>query len=486
MKDRLSPWATLVVLTGLACHPASGQSPSVLPTAEAHVLTSDVLGEEREILISLPPSYASGTARYPVVYILDGPSNLAHTAASARHLAAHSRMPDAILVAIANRRREFDMTPSDLPLPTLGGQGGRADAFLAFLRDELGAWVDQRYRTSTLRVLLGHSHGGLFAGHVFATDPDAFAAYVLMDAPMSLGDGAVALHMIESVRGAGPARIVSVERGFGFRESDWTTLASAAGPSVRLTRLDHAERGETHSSMVLPATYEGLAAVFADFPKLSVEPRTATRLAEEFRSASASYGHEIQPTLSLLVSNAEAQLMLRQGRLATELIETATDLYGPSPRLDRLRAQAAEAGHGDGLVSVALEEGAAASARDLAPYFGTWEGRMHHEGGIPEYFLITFFANGDEVAATFAGSRPGRREYGDPIPLEFVRQREGMIEFGSKNQRMPGGTWVYSVRPNGTDDMIGTKELKGVMLPVGIVLPTMHITLRRRETGGIQ
>ena len=54
---------------------------------------SDVLGEERTILVRTPPGYAASTIRYPVLYLTDGDAQIGHTAATVAFLARNGRMP---------------------------------------------------------------------------------------------------------------------------------------------------------------------------------------------------------------------------------------------------------------------------------------------------------------------------------------------------------------------------------------------------------
>jgi enterochelin esterase-like enzyme len=88
-------------------------------------------------------------------------------------------MPEALVVAITNTDRNRDM-----PVPQSYGKGGEEN-FLTFLADELIPEVKRRYRTVELRILLGHSQGGLFAIYALANKPAAFQWYLAMDAPLA-------------------------------------------------------------------------------------------------------------------------------------------------------------------------------------------------------------------------------------------------------------------------------------------------------------
>ena len=156
----------------------------------ATTLRSAVLGEERRLLVFLPESYASQTERrYPVVYVLDGPSQATHTARSAMALARSGAMPEVIVVGLPNTsgpNRERDLTPPfmrrdpDQPDSPLGA----GDHFLAFLKGEAIPRIEQDYRTAPFRVLAGNSRGGLLVVYSLIAEPALFDARLAFSTPL--------------------------------------------------------------------------------------------------------------------------------------------------------------------------------------------------------------------------------------------------------------------------------------------------------------
>ena len=143
------------------------------------VIHSDILDEERTIWIHTPTEYNNSGIKYPVVYVLDGPAHFHHTTGIIDFLSRLNRMPQMILVAIANTDRTRDLTPptetdTANTFPTSGG----ADNFLHFIREELAPYVDENYRTESFKLLIGHSFGGLFTIHALLTKPDFFTGYI--------------------------------------------------------------------------------------------------------------------------------------------------------------------------------------------------------------------------------------------------------------------------------------------------------------------
>ena len=106
--------ATLLVACLIVFTPGTALAQDAEPflsLGERRELHSDVLGERRQVIVGLPAGYEGGDETYPVVYLLDGPSHFHHTTGTARFLARNGRMPDVIVVAIANTDRTRDMSP---------------------------------------------------------------------------------------------------------------------------------------------------------------------------------------------------------------------------------------------------------------------------------------------------------------------------------------------------------------------------------------
>src|SRR5215207_1067511 len=172
---------TLFVLLPAAA--AHAQAPPPYEAPERLVVKSQVLGEERVVLVRTPTGYARSSERFPVLYMTDGDAHIQHTSGTVSFLARNARMPEMIVVGISNTDRTRDLTPThvaQLPdnpnarFPTSGG----ADKFIKFIETELIPFVESKYRTQPYRALAGHSLGGLFAVHAMITRPELFNSYV--------------------------------------------------------------------------------------------------------------------------------------------------------------------------------------------------------------------------------------------------------------------------------------------------------------------
>ncbi|WP_290614955.1 alpha/beta hydrolase-fold protein [Arsukibacterium sp. UBA3155] len=155
-------------------------------------LHSDVLSENRTITVQLPRSYsASPDKHYPVIYRLDGKSNIPLISAVLERLQEANSAPEVIIVAIENtdRLRDFYPTVNQEPQGPVGAGGG-APKFLSFIENELIPFVDKKYRTHDFKVIAGASAGGVFVLYALQTNPELFQAHLAYSAAVWWNYGA--------------------------------------------------------------------------------------------------------------------------------------------------------------------------------------------------------------------------------------------------------------------------------------------------------
>jgi len=293
--------------------------------------TSEALGEERPVWIHTPPGYAESNQLYPVLYLLDGRAHFQHVAGIIDFLSSVGQIPPMILVAVPNvpdgRMRDLAPTPThqfgpdgvtpwQQRYPTAGG----ADDFLAFLTDELAPYIDSNYRTVSLRILVGHSLGGLFNVHAYVSDPTAFRGHVIIspalwwDRQQLLED---ADRLLQEERPAGFIYLTTANEGGAMLSSARglaAVLEERATDSLhwQFTHMDQ----ESHGSIPHRSIYDGLDWMFegwrftpaqgADFP---ADVRFQA-IDDRFREQSHTYGYEI--TASEEFINAVGYVLLRR------------------------------------------------------------------------------------------------------------------------------------------------------------------------------
>ena len=133
------------------------------------ILHSDILNEDRRLLVMLPDNYSQTNTRYPVLYKLDGhPDIFYQTCGVVWYLSGLAEaIPPHIVIGIENTDRFRDMK-WDLPNP-----------FLEFIEKELIPFVSQTYRTHDFRILSGQSYSGNYTTFVFLNKPTLFDAYII-------------------------------------------------------------------------------------------------------------------------------------------------------------------------------------------------------------------------------------------------------------------------------------------------------------------
>jgi predicted alpha/beta superfamily hydrolase len=148
---------------------------------------SEILKENRPILISLPSEYHGSTEKYPVLYHLDGYESLFQLATGTiKFLSEWEKViPPMILVAIPNTDRDRDVFPTQATLPTGETIGGGADNFLKFIETELVPNIDEHYRTLPNRILYGTSNSGLTAIYALLTQSSVFDAFIASSPTLS-------------------------------------------------------------------------------------------------------------------------------------------------------------------------------------------------------------------------------------------------------------------------------------------------------------
>lgn len=180
-RIRLGLITSFLVLVGATVLSAQNPAPN-LSLGTIHQITSAALGSTRTVFVSLPDPYENGSVTYPVLVLLDAEDQFRSVVGSVRFLASRNAIPDMIVVGVANGAdRTHDMTPpatgqTAAQNPTAGG----ADSLLRFITGELLPWTERNYRTSRLRVLAGHSFGGLFAIHAATVQPSPFRVIIAM------------------------------------------------------------------------------------------------------------------------------------------------------------------------------------------------------------------------------------------------------------------------------------------------------------------
>ena len=179
----------LALLLLLLCGSAFAQQPHTLTgnIREHKTFHSNILKNDREVIVYLPPGYeASKSRRYSVFYVHDG-QNLFDGATSfipgqewridetAERLIARGKIEPLIVVGVYNTKDRID---EYTPAPDAKYKmGGKADLYGRMLVEELKPFIDSQYRTkhdAKHAGLMGSSLGGLASLYLALKYPKVF------------------------------------------------------------------------------------------------------------------------------------------------------------------------------------------------------------------------------------------------------------------------------------------------------------------------
>lgn len=352
--------ALFLVLLLSVVYSQSQNQPDHGTTSQTVQIKSDILKQSRSLIISKPDAYDSETDRYPVLYLLDAESNFEYTAAIARFLADNEHIPGMIVVGINTGdpvSRTHDLTtPSQSEIENRFSPGnGGADAFLAFISDELIPYIERNYRTRPYRILVGHSFGGLFAIHALLTKPKLFNAYIAIDPTISWNNGVEivrAQRFFSEVKDLQADLFITAANSFGTATPGVRALAAELdGKAPRGFRWNFQwMKDEDHLSVPLPSIYAGLNKIFDGWyltdPLLLFDEGGIEAIHKHFREGATRYGYERTTppfTISLLVA-----ALIKTGRLeeASAVLLNDPKAYPPPwNQLDALGRAYAERGN---------------------------------------------------------------------------------------------------------------------------------------------
>lgn len=133
---------------------------------------------ERILKIYIPDSYAeSEKSTYPVAIILDAEFLFDVYVANAKLFAARDKAPEQIVVGIFQNQNDERYTDCDYSIDT-GLPNAESSQFYGFIRDELLPYLENNYRTSLFKTIVGNTLTGNFINYFFLEPTPLFNAYM--------------------------------------------------------------------------------------------------------------------------------------------------------------------------------------------------------------------------------------------------------------------------------------------------------------------
>lgn len=275
--------AALVLMGSVSAQPNAastvvGRLETIPSVASPH------LGNERDILVLLPPGYDEGTRRYRVMYMNDG-QNLFDEATSyagewradeTAQASAERGFP-VILVGIPNMGEE--RLAEYAPFPGVeANMTARAEAYAAFVATTVKPLVDERYRTLADRddtAIVGSSMGGLVSLYSAMRYPGVFGFAGALSPSLWWGSGKPVFAWAD-LRASPSVRVwldMGTEEGWGQTQDvmRMATLLRDRGADVRLVIDEGAQHHESAWSKRFPAVLAWFLTGEADDPTITPE-----------------------------------------------------------------------------------------------------------------------------------------------------------------------------------------------------------------------
>lgn len=147
-------------------------------------INSKKLGTERELILSLPPSYETDTKRkYPLVLLLDGDYLFDPFFGALEYANYWDDMPEVILVGVTQNKNDERYTDCELDretgLPTETGE-----KFFEFLTMEVVPYLEKNYRIAPFKVIAGHDTTAAFINLFLYKDVPLFEAYIALSSEL--------------------------------------------------------------------------------------------------------------------------------------------------------------------------------------------------------------------------------------------------------------------------------------------------------------
>ena len=302
LKVHLYLGVALCLSLALLCSCSSDPTKQVtIPNTEIKQITATANNVKYKLFISLPEGYNtkghhSYRESYPVLYLLDPDVEFGIAENIARTLVNYDTIRPFIIIGIGyqnqdlttmnskefweqwtkNRARDYiplkvqqgqeDFEGGDHEYKGLSQLTGGSSKFKDFIEKELIPYINQSYRTSNERALVGHSQAGLFTTWMMLEHPAIFKKYIILSPSLWVEKSQM---LKQSNKFKSPDRITAYFAA-GFMESDvrgsmvnnlktfYDSLPKTKGFKSKLEMIED----ENHVSMVPIALTKGLKYLF--------------------------------------------------------------------------------------------------------------------------------------------------------------------------------------------------------------------------------
>lgn len=281
-------------------------------------ISSEILNEEREILLFNTSGKQQEPNQLPTIYLLDGRENLLLVAGILSNLVRADLLPDVNLVGINtyDYDREYNLSTKSNS-SDIGFESGGAENFQKFITGEVFPYINSSLSTSKYKVLVGHSFGGSFGLNMILESPQSFSSAILIDPSIWWNNG----QFIEEYR-KNSQRVKNVPIYYSHSGSDPESI-SLFNNLERLANNDNSRfdrfSDENHISTLSPSISNGLKYIFKDFSSLEnrYEAKDFVGIKSEINALNTLYDMEILPKVRPVASMARS--LTREGKYSESI-----------------------------------------------------------------------------------------------------------------------------------------------------------------------
>lgn len=326
-------------------------------------IQSKILGETREIYIYQPQGLwgmDENMTNLPVIYVLDAESQFSHTATTVDFLSIATNgndfMPRSIVVGIATiNNRVRDLTP--VVDSKFTGSGGGTQ-FLDFITSELIPYIEENYKTSSHRTIIGHSLGGLMTLEALLRKRECFDNYIVIDPASGFANEKFINEVIDTLNQSDLAAenvflsaannrpmFLSKEdmmsdtsefmKGIDIANQKFISAHRTKDWKINLTTKYYDK--ENHYSVPLISTSEGLRELYNYYtfpiitnyyhPEYQDSTDLVKKIKDHYSQISNRMGYEVKPMQGYINSFASGLAHFNGEDIAIDLLEYNIELY---------------------------------------------------------------------------------------------------------------------------------------------------------------
>jgi predicted alpha/beta superfamily hydrolase len=334
---------------------ANAQSNNTVSIGKIDSVWSTTLKENRHYLVYTPPSYEGkifAPQKYPVLYLLDGDAHFHSVTGLLQFLGTGINgnyvIPEMIVVAIPNTDRTRDLTPTHTSkgfdgkeLPFLKTSGGMPN-FFKFLKSELIPHIDSGYHTSSYRIFVGHSFGGIAVINALYAIPETFNAYISID-PSLWYDNQVLMKKTKDYFSKAKldnkflfvGQANTIQAGDSTRNLHFESIVqfNSIMESFNQSGLHYKYKyysDDDHGSVPLITEYDALRFIFEGYKgNVAMLSESPSLIKDHFRKFSAKMGASFLPP-EPIINTLGYQALQRDTIKAIEFFQLNIDLYPDS------------------------------------------------------------------------------------------------------------------------------------------------------------